>query len=295
MGMGHNKHDILVVTGPTASGKSAWALDIAQKSGGVILNADSMQVYRDIPILAACPDAHEKAQAEHRLYEVMDGAQRCSVAVWLRMVIAEIYALRSEGRLPILVGGTGMYIKSLMDGLSQVPDIDAQVRTQVRQRLHDEGYEAFHTWLRSIDPVMGARLNTGDGQRMLRAAEVMLQTGKSLTYWHEQPLEPAFPDAQYRLVMMDMPRDVLYQRINLRFERMVETGALEEVAALMRRTLPDDAPILRAQGVPELAAYLRGEMSMADALDKGKQYTRNYAKRQLTWMRQQFPQAERVS
>ena len=283
-----------MVTGPTASGKSAWALDIAQKLGGVILNADSMQVYKDLPILAACPSAEELAQAEHRLYQVVDGAELCHVARWMEMVVREIQDLRAHGTPIILVGGTGMYIKSLMDGLAQLPQIDPVIRSQVRERLALEGYTAFHAWLRELDPVMGERLNTGDGQRLLRAAEVMLHTGESLAVWQNKPVQPPFPDAHYRLYVIDMPRDRLYQRINRRFEKMLEMGALEEVAALAARQLPADLPIIRAQGVPELMAYLRGEMTREDAVAISQQKSRNYAKRQLTWTRNQFPQAQKI-
>lgn len=283
-----------MVTGPTASGKSAWALDIAQKSGGVILNADSMQVYKDLPILAACPDADELAQAEHRLYGVIDGAELCHVARWMDMAVREIRALRAEGRQVILVGGTGMYIKSLMDGLANLPEVDIDIRRQVRTRLAEIGDEAFHAWLCQLDPIMGQRLFAGDGQRMLRAAEVFLQTGESLAIWQKRPAIAPLPDVNYRLYSIEMPRDILYQRINIRFEKMIERGALDEVATLAKRCLSPELPIMRAHGLPELMAYLRDEMTLEDAILQGQQNSRKYAKRQLTWMRNQFPHAEQI-
>ncbi len=270
------------------------ALAIAQARPTVIINADAMQLVSALRVLTARPSEAEEAQAEHALYGVLPADSPTSVAVWLQLVEPVICQAWEQGKLPLLVGGTGMYIKALIDGLAQVPPIPEAIRTTVRSWAKEDA-PGLHARLAACDPTMAAALKPGDTQRLLRALEVMETTGKSLNYWQQQPPEPLFPTAQFACYAVGMPRQEIYDRIDRRFEIMLEKGALEEVRALLAMALPADTPILRAHGVPELAAYLRGEMPLADAIAKGQQNTRNYAKRQLTWIRNQLPEATLVT
>lgn len=277
-------HKVLIITGATASGKSGLALEMAQRCGGVIINADSMQLYADAPIITAQPTAEDQVLVEHRLYGVIDGAQSCSVAQWLTFAVVEIRACWQQGVLPILVGGTGMYLKALMDGLSSMPDIADDIRVQVR----DMDATALAAALSSEDPLMAKTLHQSDTQRMARALEVIRGTGKSLAVWQQEPVQSPLPEAGYQLVITDMPREQLYQRINQRYDGMIEQGALEEALALHQRALLRTLPLCRAVGVAELLAYHDGVFALGDAITKAKTNSRRYAKRQLTWMRHQF-------
>jgi tRNA dimethylallyltransferase len=283
---------VQIITGPTASGKSAYAIGLAEAMDGVIINADSMQVYRDLPILTAQPNNAERECVPHRLYGVLDGGELCTAARWLDMAKQEIIHTWQAGKLPILVGGTGLYLKSLIRGIADIPDIPDEIRQEMRERLRRYGNTEFHTWLSARDPVMAGRLAKGDTQRMLRAAEVVVATGQSLAEWQQKPLRNPIPQAEYTIKALNVPRDMLYHRINQRFENMIEAGALQEVKQLSARNLPHELPIMRAHGVPELIRYLQGEMSLDEAIIKGQQNTRNYAKRQFTWLKHQFPETE---
>lgn len=277
--------------GPTASGKSAIALAIAKHVPAVIINADAMQMVAALRVLSARPSAAEEAQAEHALYGVLPPESPTSVAVWLGLVAPILRRAWAEGKLPLLVGGTGMYIKALMEGLAEVPPIPAAVRERVRALPR----EALYAALEAADPAMAARLKPGDTQRLLRALEVVEATGMSLADWQARRTPPLFPEAEFRCYYTEMRREEVYARIDRRFEAMLEAGALAEVEALMALGLPPETPILRAHGVPELAAYLRGEMPREEAIRKGQQNTRNYAKRQMTWLRNQLPDATPLS
>lgn len=273
--------------GPTASGKSDLALDLAEAFDGVVINADSMQVYRELALLTARPSAEEMARAPHRLYAIRSVAQGCSAAEWAMLAAAEIDAALADGKLPIVVGGTGLYIRALTQGLAPVPDIPDTVRAEARGLLDREGPEALHRRLSEIDPVMGARLNPGDGQRLVRAFEVMRATGTSLAEWQRRhPAEPPLRHPFTTIALLP-DREVLYARCDARFDRMVESGVLDEVRALAAMDLPPDTPALRAVGVPELMAAVRGERGLDDAVAAAQQATRRYAKRQLTWLRHQ--------
>ena len=281
------RNKIMVLMGPTGSGKSAMALAIAASRPAVIINADAMQMVDALRVLTARPTVAEEAMAEHALYGVLPPSSPTSVAVWLGLVKPVIEQAWAQGKLPLLVGGTGMYIKTLMDGLAAVPEIPPAIRASVRAMERAK----LHPHLTMIDPLMATQLKPGDTQRLLRAIEVMEATGKSLEYWKKQALEPFFPEAEFTSYYMDMSREEMYARIDKRFEIMINTGALDEVRMVMALNLPPDLPILRAHGVPELAAHLCGEMTLEDAIKKSQQNTRNYAKRQMTWIRNQLSDA----
>lgn len=242
-------------------------------------------------VLSARPTEAEERQAEHALYGVLPATTPTSVTLWLAMVAPLIRAAWEAGKLPLLVGGTGMYTAALMHGISPIPEIPEAVRTALRQQFPDAADGRLHAALAAKDPTMAARLKPGDTQRLLRALEVIEATGQSLDVWQQQGREPLFPEARFSSFYLDVARDYVYDRINRRFDQMMEQGALAEVDALMAEQLPPDTPILRAHGVPELIAYRQGRMRYDEAVDKAKQHTRNYAKRQFTWIRHQLPDA----
>ncbi len=269
--------------GPTGAGKSALALEIAQSRPTVIINADAMQMVSALRVLSARPSVAEEAQAEHALYGVLPPASPTSVAVWLGLVGPVIRAAWAAGKQPLLVGGTGMYVKALMDGLADIP--------AVPKRARGEDAASLHALLAQKDPRMAARLKPGDTQRIVRALEVIEGTGVSLAAWQERASPPLFPGVPVRCFAMLPERAQMYARIDRRFHIMMENGALEEVRVLMGLGLDPALPILRAHGVPELMAHLRGDMTREDAIAKAQQNTRNYAKRQMTWIRHQLPAA----
>lgn len=277
--------------GPTGSGKSAMALAIAVSRPTVIINADAMQMVDTLRVLTARPTEQEEAQAEHALYGVLAPQEQTSVARWLQLVQPVIARAFAEGKLPLLVGGTGMYVKALQEGLAKIPEIPEAIRQHYRTMPQDALYPA----LLACDPVMAARLKPGDTQRLIRALEVVDATGMSLDHWQNQEAVPLFPQATYRRYYMAMPRAEVYARIDRRFETMMHAGALDEVKALLALGLDADLPILRAHGVPELAAYLAGTMTREAAIAKSQQNTRNYAKRQMTWIRNQMADAVAVA
>jgi tRNA dimethylallyltransferase len=277
---------LIVIAGPTASGKSALALAIAQQNDGVIVNADSAQVYRDIPLLSAAPSEVERRGADHRLYGFLDGSQVCSAADWAAAAKQEIAEVHGQDRVPILVGGTGLYLRTLLDGIAPVPAIDPQVRERVRNRsLADNRAQ-----LEALDPDAVARIKPGDTARTNRALEVVLSTGRRLANWQEQRHGGIAGKVDLRALILLPPRDWLYERCDERFAKMVEAGALEEVAALLARKINPNLPVMRAIGVRELAAHLHGELSLENAIAAGQQATRRYAKRQYTWFAHQPPQ-----
>lgn len=280
---------LIVLAGPTASGKSALGLAIAARVGGTIINADSMQIYRDLRILTARPTDEEMAQVPHRLYGVVDGAMKGTAALWRDMARAAIAEAANAGRIPILLGGTGLYLRALLEGLVELPPIPQPARDEARSRLESLGPEGLHAALAQIDPETAARLKPGDSQRLARAYEVAVGTGKGLAAWHrEAPSHSApMPNPVFRLVLRP-DRAVLYNRIDRRFEAMVAAGALDEARAVLARTdLPEDAPMRKAHGLPELMRHLRGEISLEEAVRIGQMNTRHYAKRQTTWFKNQ--------
>jgi tRNA dimethylallyltransferase len=283
--MPRSKPPLVVIAGPTASGKSALALALAQQNGGVIVNADSAQIYRDLPILSAAPSPEERATAEHRLYGVQDGALPCSAADWAEMARREITDIHASGGLPILAGGTGLYLRTLLDGIAPVPAIDPEVRRRVRETTVDEN----RAKLEALDSEAASRLNPGDTARINRALEVILSTGRTLAEWQKQREGGIASEVQLQALILLPPREWLYPRCDERFARMVEQGAIEEVQALLARGLNPNLPVMRGIGVREIAAYLVGDLSLAQMLAAGQQATRRYAKRQYTWFSHQPP------
>jgi tRNA dimethylallyltransferase len=278
----------VLIAGPTASGKSALALELALRLGGTVINTDSMQVYRDLRVLTARPTPEEEARVPHRLYGQADAAVNYSAGMWVRDAAAALAEARAAARLPIFVGGTGLYFKALTRGLSAVPEIPPRVREDVRARLERDGPEALHRTLAGRDPAMAERLKPRDRVRIARALEVIEATGRSLADWHREGQPPLLPPGETVAVFLAPERPALYARINARFGAMAEEGALDEVAALMARGLDPLLPAMKAHGVPALMRYLRGEIDRDSAIEIGQTDTRHYAKRQFTWFRHQL-------
>jgi tRNA dimethylallyltransferase len=274
----------LLVAGPTCSGKSALALALAQALRGTIINADSMQVYRELRILTARPTEAEEQAVPHALYGVRPAALAGDAAWWRSEALAAMAAARNAGRLPILCGGTGLYFAALTEGLAHIPDPGDAARQEARTLLRDAGAEALHEKLRRADPATAARLHKSDGQRIARAWEVYAGTGKGLAAWQAGDRQPPAP---YRClaIMLDPPRAALREAIATRFEAMLEAGAMAEVRALLAQNLPPSLPAMRAHGVPELAAVCRGDMTLAAARTRTRLITGQYTKRQATWFR----------
>jgi tRNA dimethylallyltransferase len=285
---------IIVIGGPTASGKSAIATELARALSGVVINADSMQVYAELPILTAQPGAAALAAAPHRLYGVLSAADICSAARWADMAWAAIDEAVRENRQPIVAGGTGLYLQALMQGLAPVPEIPHEVRAEARKLLEELGPETFHARLAGRDPAAAARLRPTDPQRLARAWEVLEATGRSLADW--QALGAATrPEAVFLPVVLNPDRETLYRAIDDRFARMVASGALEEVRALGQMNLPAEAPALKALGVRELLDHLAETSALELAIAAGQQSSRRYAKRQMTWFRNQIQGANFIT
>jgi tRNA dimethylallyltransferase len=284
----------VLIAGPTASGKSALALELAQKTGGVIINADSMQVYRDLRVITARPTAEEETKVPHRLYGHVDAAVNFSAGHWVADAAAVLAEVRAQDRLPIFVGGSGLYFKALTRGLSAVPPIPPAIREGVRARLERDGVEALHAELAQSDPDTAERLKPRDRTRIARALEVVEATGRSLTDWHRDGLPPLLPPGTFRALFLAPDRDTLYARIDARFDAMLAAGALAEVARLAARQLDSLLPAMKAHGVPALLAHLKGEITLEQAAEIGRADTRHYAKRQFTWFRHQLPEFEWV-
>lgn len=278
----------MLIAGPTASGKSALALDLARRIGGVVINTDSMQVYRDLRVLTARPTPDEEMQAPHRLYGHVDAAINYSVGAYLSDATAALADARAAGRVPIFVGGTGLYFMALTQGLSAVPDIPAEIRDAIRARLERDGPKALHADLARSDPEAAERLNPRDRSRVARALEVVEATGRPLTDWHGLTSPPLLPSGSFEAYFLDVDREQLYARIDARFEAMLTAGALQEVAALRDRKLDPLLPAMKAHGVPALIRHLNGELSLDEATAIGRADTRRYAKRQFTWFRHQL-------
>ena len=290
----HESSKAVLIAGPTASGKSALALELAQKTGGVIINADSMQVYRDLRVITARPTPEEEAKVPHRLYGHVDAAVNFSAGHWVADAAAVLAEVRAQDRLPIFVGGSGLYFKALTRGLSAVPPIPPAIREGVRARLERDGVEALHAELAQRDPDTAERLKPRDRTRIARALEVVEATGRSLTDWHREGLPALLPSGEFNAVFLAPDRDRLYASIDARFDAMLDAGALEEVAALAARHLDPLLPAMKAHGVPALIRHLGGEVTREAAAAIGRANTRHYAKRQFTWFRHQLPEFEWV-
>lgn len=281
---------LALIAGPTASGKSDCAVALAHElrrrgRRGVIVNADSSQVYADLAILSARPSIAEMAEIEHRLFGAWDGADSCSAADWARAARAEIGAIHSDGGVPILVGGTGLYLRTLLDGIAPVPPIAEDIRTAVRALRVDQAYDA----LRAEDPERAGHLFPNDKTRIARALEVVRSTGKPLSHWQAMTAGGIGAHVTVCASILLPDRQALYERCDRRFAQMIDRGAIAEVESLLSRQLDPDLPVMRAIGVPELSGVVAGNWSLAEAIARGAQATRNYAKRQYTWLRHQPP------
>ncbi len=283
--MAAGKPPLVVIAGPTASGKSALAMRLAENTGGVIINADSAQVYRELRLLSARPSVEEEACAPHRLFGYRAGAMSCSAADWAADAKAVMAECHAAGRLPILVGGTGMYIRTLLDGIAPVPDIQPEVRDEVRAMPVALAQAA----LAVEDPVMAARLRPTDSTRIARALEVVRSSGRSLAAWQAETQGGIGGAVHVVPAILLPPRDWLHERINRRFGEMIDAGAVDEVRALLDLGLPVSAPVMKAIGVPEIARYLAGEIGQDAAIELAQAATRQYAKRQYAWFRHQPP------
>jgi tRNA dimethylallyltransferase len=289
--MGHAMHNAgraVLIAGPTASGKSALALDVAESLRGVIVNADSMQVYRDLRVITARPTPDDETRAAHKLYGFVDAAENYSVGRWCRDVEEVLTEIGRQDRVPILVGGTGLYFKALTSGLAAVPPIPADIRTSVRGRLQQVGAPALHAELMRLDPATAQRVTANDRSRISRALEVALATGRALSDWHREGPPPLIDPARAVKVFITCERKELVRRIEARFEAMMKSTALDEVRRLAERKLDPILPAMKAHGVPWLIRHLDGEISREAAIAGAVMDTRRYAKRQLTWFRNQM-------
>ncbi|QSY80945.1 tRNA (adenosine(37)-N6)-dimethylallyltransferase MiaA [Rhizobium binae] len=281
----------ILITGPTASGKSALAVELAKRHGGAVVNADSMQVYDTLRVLTARPSEEEMQGVPHHLYGHVPAGAAYSTGAWLRDVSALLPALKAAGQLPVFVGGTGLYFKALTGGLSDMPEIPEELRDELRTRLVAEGPAGLYAELAAIDPAMSGGLNRQDGQRIVRALEVIKATGRSIADFQGRS-GPVVIDADNARKIVVLPdRAVLHARINGRFEKMLQQGAEDEVRALLALGLPLEAPVMKAIGVSQIVAMLTGEMTREEVLEKGAAATRQYAKRQMTWFRNQMDES----
>jgi len=285
---------IWLIGGPTASGKSAYALRLAEQIGGEIVNADSMQIYAGLRVLTAAPSEDEMARAPHHLFGVVDAADGWSVGRWLAAADEALRRIAQRGRPAIVVGGTGLYFRALTHGLAEVPPV-SETQREISSLLYAaQGEAEFREVLQTLDPEAEARIERGDRQRLLRAHAVAVATGRSLTAW-QADTRPTLVPGSWKGLLLDPPRAELYARCDARLGLMVEDGALAEVEAMEARGLDPALPALKAVGYRELASYLRRETTLPAALDAARQETRRYAKRQLTWFRNQTPDWQRVS
>lgn len=285
---------IWLIAGPTASGKSALALRLAAATGAEIVNADSMQLYRGLGVLTAAPSATEAAQAPHHLFGCVDPADGWSAGRWLRAASETLAEIDGRGRPAIVVGGTGLYFRALTEGLAEIPPIPPAARQAAEADYDRLGEAAFRARLAEADPAAAGRIAAADRQRLVRAWEVFAATGRSLSDWQTTG-EPVLPAGAWRAVALEPPREQLYARCDARLEVMVRGGALQEVAALTARGLDPALPAMKAVGVREFAAHLRGEVTLAEAVEAAQRETRRYAKRQLTWMRGQMAAWPRIT
>ena len=284
---------LFLIAGPTASGKTALALRLAETIGGEMVNADALQIYQDLRVLSARPSPAEEALVPHHLFGMADAADAWSVGRWLAAARPVLEAIAARGKAAIVVGGTGLYFRALTQGLAQLPAIPPEVRRSARERFDRIGEAAFRAELACVDSAAEARISPGDRQRLTRALEVHAATGRALSDW-QADAAPAFA-RDFQAVVLEPPREALYARCDARFASMVHAGALEEVRALMARGLDPALPAMKAVGVRELGAHLSGELGLEAAIALGQQQTRRYAKRQMTWLRNQTPDWPRIA
>ena len=283
-----NTSPIIIIAGPTASGKSGLGLDLAKRLNGVIINADSMQVYKEIPILAATPTPQEQAEIPHKLYGIYEASNRGNVMDWLNLCKQEIDTARQNHQTPIIVGGTGMYLDALINGLSPIPETPEAIRDKVENILQEKGLEHLYQIIQETDPKTAQKLSPNDSTRIRRAVEIWLDTNKPVSYWHNIAPKPFYPAQDFFKIYIKPERSELDKRARLRFDKMMEMGALEEVKKLLPLHLSDSLPAMRALGVQELKAFLENKCTLEEAIELGKLHTRQYAKRQSTWFNNRF-------
>lgn len=282
-------HPAILIHGPTASGKTALSIDLAEMLGGEIINADSMQVYKDLKVLTARPSDAELKSAPHHLFGHVDAEIRYSTGKWMEDAKRKIGSIQKRGNIPIIAGGTGLYFLSLIQGLSEIPPVPEEVRAEVRNIQLTEGTHGLHARLQKVDPASAERLERTDRQRLSRAYEVWLATGRTISEFQSKRSKPVLGEGDWLGVALTPPRARLYSRIDRRFEGMMMQGAMLEAEALVKRGIDPELPAMKAHGMPWLAAFIRGEMDAETAADNAKRDTRRYAKRQFTWIGRQFP------
>ena len=281
-------HTVLVVAGPTASGKSALAIELALKYNGVIINADASQVYKDIPIISAAHDDIDKAKVEHVLYGILDADERNTVSDWIKLVVGAIRKVWEQGKLPIVTGGTGFYIESLVNGVSPIPETKDETKNKVSMIFDKVGVEGAYEYLQRVDGEGAKKVNPNDTTRVRRALEIFEDTGKSIAEWFEKPMIKPLKEADFKAVLLLPKLSDLEEKCSKRFDIMIKNGALEEVEKLLSKNIADDMPVMKAIGVPELRKYIEGKISKDEAIKEAKLRTRQYAKRQITWFRNRF-------
>jgi tRNA dimethylallyltransferase len=282
-------HPAILIHGPTASGKTALAIEVARRLDGEVINADSMQVYRDLKVISARPDEEEMGGVPHHLFGHVNAAERYSTGQWLEEARAKIRVLQKKNKRAVIVGGTGLYLLALTQGLSAIPPVPEDIRAEVRDIAEAEGAEGLRARLAPHDPETAERLGTGDRQRLARAYEIWLATGRPITDFHNERQPPVLLDREWMGFALTPPRAKLYAKIDRRFEGMLMQGAMAEARALIERGLDPELPAMKAHGMPWLAAFARGEISAEFAAENAKRDTRRYAKRQFTWIGRQFP------
>ncbi len=288
-------NNIIILSGPTASGKSAIALDIAQTNDVVIINCDSKQIYKEIPIITAQPSKIEQNQAQHCLYGYIPVSDNYSVADWVMTAKTVIDETIAKGKTPLLVGGTGMYIKAIVEGFSQIPDIEPQIRKKVRILFQDIGAKDFYKLLLEKDPLKAHELKENDIIRVTRAMEVIEQTGKSISYWQSIKPIPLYPLQQFKVFFLNSDRNQVYHNCKIRLDNMLNDGLIDEIQKLNSMNLDPLLPSMKAHGIPEFISYLNNEIRLEEAIDKTILNTRHYIKRQYTWFRHQMPYSEAVT
>jgi len=279
------KGKVIVVAGPTASGKSALAIDVALALNGVVINADSMQVYKDMPIISAAPTEEDRKKVDHRLFEIYDPSFKGNVVDWLKLAADEIKSVWAEKKMPVVVGGTGLYLENLIEGTTPIPETALKIRRQVQTFTDKEGVEALYQRVKEVDAPSALKIMPNDITRLKRALEVFLSTGKPLSEWHKLPLIKYLPEAKFFIIKICPSAQELDKRCYERFDKMVEAGAIDEVQRLYKRKLSPDLPAMKALGVPELIEFFKGETNIYTAVQNAKLHTRQYAKRQRTWFK----------
>ncbi len=275
----------IVIGGPTASGKSQLAVDLALALDGVVINADASQVYKSIPIISAAPSEEETSKVPHRLYGYLADEENGNVVSWLELAAEEIRRAWQAGKTPVVVGGSGMYLDNLINGVTPIPEVAPDIRRQALEIMQNEGAEGLWRRLYKVDAAGAAMVNPADATRVRRAFEIFMTTGVSIAEWFTRPMVKKLPETEFFVIRLLPDKAVLDRRCNLRFDIMAASGAIDEVKELLSRGLDPSLPVMKAKGVPELAAFLRGETSLREAVETAKLRTRQYAKRQLTWFR----------